>query len=383
MLEVVNQLLNQEGVVTVVAADMPAVAASADLKYQSLAQFYAPTGSNASGNASGDFGRTFLQKIIQLQFDIPAHSTTKIRGLVEALASQIDQPPKTATNTIRAKIEIWRKRETQRLFNRGAMSGLQPSPRNIRLALLGVLSFFIPYSIILIIMVSWGALYRGVLFVTLLCAPYLYLTLRAFGVYMKFIRNMLTRKARRLIDDKIRQSVGDGERDFKKVEDQIASSLINGTSGVTNELIRERVQAYIEDESELQREAEDEVMNYLQPLPRHAKRLLNRLRLLLFVAHERRMFGGAPELTARHIGKWAVLCERWPELAQALIDHPGATAELEGRPGNESPQKDKYHRTLQSLVPAYTDDPELQAFFHSGTELTKIIERLIHFEPAT
>ena len=63
-------------------------------------------------------------------------------------------------------------------------------------------------------------------------------------------------------------------------------------------------------------------MRHLEPMPRHAKRLLNRLRLLLFVAHERKMFGGKPTLSSRHIGKWAVLGERWPELSQIVCTSP-------------------------------------------------------------
>ena len=152
---------------------------------------------------------------------------------------------------------------------------------------------------------------------------------------------------------------------------------------MTNDLIRERVQIYLEDESELQREAEDEITRYLQPSPRHAKRLLNRLRLRLYVAHERRVFGGEPELTARHLGKLAVLCERWLELAETLTAHPELMADLESSIAQRSTTANVSNGGPKHLAEGSMDDPDLRAFLQSETKLAPIMERLIHFEPAS
>jgi hypothetical protein len=144
----------------------------------------------------------------------------------------------------------------------------------------------------------------------------------------------------------------------------------------TRGLLRERLQHYLEDESELQKEAEDEVIRHLDPLPRHAKRLLNRLRLLLFVAHERRMFGGSPILSPRHIGKWAVLSERWPELAQAISRAPELMVPLEDRR--------RHNKTVGHLTPLYQGDEALKQFCvaDSRTQLAALMDRIVQFRPA-
>ncbi len=125
-------------------------------------------------------------------------------------------------------------------------------------------------------------------------------------------------------------------------------------------------------------------MRHLQPYPRHAKRLLNRLRLLLFIAHERNMFGGSTPLGPKHIGKWVVLCERWPSLAQSLTFDPGAIKELEGisQPELDQPQLDTYEESLALLAPIYQHDAELKRFLRSEVQLSPVMDRIILFQPA-
>ena len=60
-------------------------------------------------------------------------------------------------------------------------------------------------------------------------------------------------------------------------------------------------------------------LKFLPEVPRSAKRLANHLRLLLGVASQRNMLGGSPALEATHLGKWAVLLERWPELGPQYV----------------------------------------------------------------
>src|SRR5205823_1018504 len=73
VLEVINQLLAHPGVVTIVLADMPAVIACAELKYKALIDRYRPTVAStmASSPVPQAYGRAYLKKIIQLQFDLP------------------------------------------------------------------------------------------------------------------------------------------------------------------------------------------------------------------------------------------------------------------------------------------------------------------------
>jgi hypothetical protein len=187
-----------------------------------------------------------------------------------------------------------------------------------------------------------------------------------------------TSRLRKRIDQQIQKRISSGERDFSRVASLVKEQNSFGPKDqAIDGLVRERLQRYLENESEIQREAEDEIMRFLEPMPRHAKRLLNRLRLLLFVAHERHMFGGEPRLSARHIGKWAVLGERWPELLNVLRARPDLMKWLE--------KSEADHKAcIRDNVAVYVDDEELSRFCLSekGVKLTPVLERIIEFTPS-
>jgi hypothetical protein len=138
-----------------------------------------------------------------------------------------------------------------------------------------------------------------------------------------------------------------------------------------------------------------EFLGYIELYPRHAKRFLNRLRLLLYMAHERGMFGGELALTPRHVAKWAVLCERWPLLATALSTRPhmmlfleGRPSELvklalEGRPSDRDRGGEEFVNALSSLAPDYRGDSWLPAFLASEPKIAGVVAGLVRFEPAT
>jgi hypothetical protein len=197
------------------------------------------------------------------------------------------------------------------------------------------------------------------------------------GRIIRLLKLVRESKRRGQIDEQIRERIAHGDHDFARVEGYVrARNSSRSDDREIEGLVRERVQRYLEDESEFQREAADEVMRYLEPMPRHAKRLLNRLRLLLFIAHARLMFGGEPKLSARHIGKWAVLGERWPELFQMLCNTPFHVYDLED---------DNVHDSwVKSHLPIYEGDLELRQFFLTpeGAKLSTVIVRLVTFAPA-
>jgi hypothetical protein len=183
---------------------------------------------------------------------------------------------------------------------------------------------------------------------------------------------------RKQIDQQIRARTTAGERDFSRVEAYVRGENSAWRNDPEMEgLVTERLQRYLEDESELQLEAEDELMQHLQPMPRHAKRLLNRLRLLLFIAHERRMLGGKPELSSRHIGKWAVLGERWPELLQAVCMDTDIMKPLE--------DPETHDAVIKEQAPLYENDEALRKFCFSrgGLKLWPVVKRMVEFVPST
>jgi hypothetical protein len=293
VLEVVNQLLGHEKIVTIVMADMLAVAACAEIKYKDLAKRYSPTGDLKTDTLGLGYGRAYLQKIIQIQFDLPSQTTSKMLALMQGLV----KPSEESTRQI--------------LESHGFVD----------------------------------------------------------------VPNLADTRA--AIDKEIEALVNSGAKDFTLLEHVVREKF--GTSlnpALVEDLVRERVLRRLSDDSELMREAQAEVMNYIEPFPRHAKRILNRLRLLVFIAHERRMFGGEPLLSARHIGKWAVLCERWPDLARLLSAQPELMTLLE--------EAARYDTAISSTVGAYGKDATLREFClsRSTVRLGPVMSRIVHSSAA-
>ena len=85
VLGAINQLLDQPDVVVVIMSDMQVVAKCAEVKYRDLAIPETPTAATSPPLFS-TYGWSFLQKIIQLQFDLPIYPVRMIRQMVEALA---------------------------------------------------------------------------------------------------------------------------------------------------------------------------------------------------------------------------------------------------------------------------------------------------------
>jgi len=74
ILEAVNQLVDHENVVVVLLGDMSAVAANAGLKYKDLAKVHNPDSLRDldEKDAIRLYGYRYMQKIVQLQFDVPS-----------------------------------------------------------------------------------------------------------------------------------------------------------------------------------------------------------------------------------------------------------------------------------------------------------------------
>lgn len=98
VLDAINQLMDHKNVIVVLLGDMAAVAAAAQLKYKDLAKIYVPSAGIAqTGPDRGKeaFGRLYLQKIIQFQFDLPIPGKEKIQDYMLSLAVT----PKTTGGT--------------------------------------------------------------------------------------------------------------------------------------------------------------------------------------------------------------------------------------------------------------------------------------------
>ena len=83
--EVASQLLDHGGVITVLVGDMEAIAMSAAIKYRSLELPASDqTNSNVSKVSYAQYGRTYLQKIVTIQFDLPPATPGQLRNMLQA-----------------------------------------------------------------------------------------------------------------------------------------------------------------------------------------------------------------------------------------------------------------------------------------------------------
>jgi hypothetical protein len=381
ILEITNQLLDHPDVVVIFMADMRAVVKSAEIKYSQLLNSRADSDNASPNTAMPSFGWDYLQKVVQLQFDLPAYSVSSISAMLSTLAKKV--PEANAKPGVRTGLNI-----ATRKLRRLPKTIFKSSEFRWGMGLVVILIIWADYRFPSVagkiakhlnlagLAKHFGLrAHTGLFFVLIACL----LGLAVLLAIVRFTRELWsliwTFYKRREIDERIRDKVAHGERDFSKVEASVRYDTLATRRDITLEgLVRERLQHFLEDESELQIEAEDEVMKHLEPIPRHAKRLLNRLRLLLFVAHERKVFGGLPIITSRHIGKWAVLCERWPALAIAIGEQPDLMERLE--------DPNQHDTILKFIVGAYSNDAELSSFCLGETRLGAVIARILRFESA-
>lgn len=441
VLEVVNQLLGHPGVVTIMMADMPAVAACADIKYKKLARSYVPTG-HAGGSRA--YGQAYLQKMIQLQFDMPSHP----RETVEALIDKLVANPGLAGGQ-QAKAPEEKKREVSAPGLVGGVSrtwaqGYLPLadisnrwkqsrfPRKLAVALVFLLELvprlvaswvdrevyprpkelktFWPganwnnYSRAM----DWSLLLLFMVFVGSLLVMTGYSTIPAYSARplqwvaagarqhhalawmvalaipaMAFVGFAWARSSsQKEADDRVKAAVSQVVSKLggqvSQVTADVRDSVVKATGwDVDADFIQEEMSFTIADESQLREDAEQEIRPFLPSLPRNAKRIINRLRLFLLIASERQMFANG-NISPREIGKWALLCESWPDLAEDISLRPSLMAELENAAENSSRFVDF---AKSSGIEHYVHDESLRRFCSTGVALGGKIEKLIHFQP--
>ena len=79
--EVASQLLGHDDVVTIIVGDMATLAASAEIRYAALETSIQPKGA---------YGRLYLEKLVQIQFDLPPPSPENLRSILAGPADAAD-----------------------------------------------------------------------------------------------------------------------------------------------------------------------------------------------------------------------------------------------------------------------------------------------------
>lgn len=459
VLEVVSQLLSYRPVVVVIIADMPAIATCAEIKYEKLAERYNPatTVQKLEGQGSEAYGRLFLQKFIQLQFDLPEQSPARIQKLINKLVEEQErQPPAAparkdlflrigeslrryyrpiADSIRRSALAAWESpMTTDELF----AAGIRDVPYSVRGSTLFFSLFFLPVFWTQRFALSFaqvpslhrtktlGArLTRLLVFLLGLSATALTwpgLVISPVSLFTKLPLDLLEITVALLIPAFLllsfvgvivgRKGVRQRRRDTERlragrvhIDEFIEEHGVDETPplptdieidlGLWKSLVVERQQRHLGTDSELFQEARIQAFKYLLPVPRNAKRLVNRLRLLLFILHGQEALGGRPRLGPKHLGKWVALQERWPQLAQVIAKTPDEMAKLEAAPpagGNPREKSEAEEGAkagaaaaetivdhLNRLTPPYAEDVALHAFFKDRPALGPTIRRLVSF----
>jgi hypothetical protein len=371
--EVAANLLGHPEVVTVLIADMGVIAASAELKYRPLES--SELGPNRT---PGAYGRLYLQKIVQIQFDLPTATSERVTAILVEEAQTGPAPSPEQRPVERARWTLLR----ERLEN-------EVGPALMLVVAVGLGAYFAIRPPDSAGGDRGGAFVMGAFAGGLGVVLLVLLVRSAARVVTRIYRTVSSRRARlRLtaIDDRIwtlanprvdRAAIAallaGGPADPAEFIAQVETQY--GEESPEAVLARRRAVRYLTEESPVRQEADAQVVRYLPLVPRSAKRMMNHLRLRLYVAIDRGLIGGGSEVEPAHIGKWVVLEERWPELARAVKERPAILLELE--------RTADLGAALAKLGLESTLSDDLAQFVEAEPTLGPLAQRLIYLEPAS
>ena len=290
--EVASQLLDHEGVVTVLVGDMETIAMSAAIKYRSLE--LPSTDQQASEELKTSYaryGRAYLQKIVTLQFDLPPATPQQLRNMLQ---TELRPPPAPNSSPPDTKP------------SRGRRAPSADSATRITVAAVGGA-----------VAAALGAAQSNETRYSLTALVGVLVSLVVLGIVPIVIFRLIRRRARRnreRIDQAIqRESEG-------TTADEAAESVPRVPRGLSPDEVRKRYLSRVLDTTGIAARADDIVFEFLPIRPRAAKRLFNQVRLMLLIAISRGLFvrkaSAEQNRRADLIAKWLVLRERWPEVAR-------------------------------------------------------------------
>lgn len=366
VLEAINQFMGVPGLIFVVMTDVDAIAVNAEIKHGALVDRLER---HAGFGRPGDYGQRFLQKIIQVQFELPVAAGAPLRALTAGASRPARPedddadpaeppaapPPRRIASLFDPCDAVWRGEAP----GEGWLGWMSDGPFfALRIALRAALEWRfgarpddareLPDGVALWSRRAAAAFGTAhVLALTLggnLALAWVILD-RAFAGRVRADVTHGIGEAAAVLLGLSAASLGvaawAGIRAFGRerelVTQEVAAARTPGAddqilqfvSGPTaRALARQAELLGAGSESRLFDAALREAGDLLPRLPRAVKRLVNRLRLLVYLAEERDMMGGSPALTAAHLGHWAVLHERWPRLGLALRVQPGVLANL-------------------------------------------------------
>lgn len=366
--ETASLLLAVPDAVTVLIGDLDALRSFARHRFSAA---------DTNGQAGDDdYGRNYFDKIVQLDFSLPPPDPA---ALVTMLNRSAAQPTRGGRPSDRHGGSP-RKGNALRLWLKRAYELVCLRPRRFA-AFVGI-TFVVWLVVVAIVAIldpaygqnttDWGnqlvGAWGGITFAV-------WLVVGAGTVY-RWLRARRIRKSTAKIDETIRDNVLSRSESSVDVLKQVVAQSITSASSRLIEQRARRVKV-----EQLVMEGSGELSSYLPGLPRSVKRVANRHYLLASVAVSRDMIGGAPPLTAQHLAKWAVVMERWPELAEGIIAQPSLAGELERRAKSDGDASGEH--SLSALLPEGTSQcDELVRILRDPTSIAAVADRLVFALPS-
>jgi KAP family P-loop domain len=396
--EVANQLLSVAGVVIVIIGDMQAIASSATIKYLP----------KESGGHRGEidgppikmmnpfrYGRAYLEKIIQIQFNMPVSRSETLQQMLmtaeskdsnerdeekehvedtekETVLEPHEQPDQLQHDQDEVTSQAQGEGSSERVEGKHPVNATPEFMTRLRrlkkidniLGWLLIVPAVCWFPLIWLVHLRWWA-------ATLIAVAIFLAVAIPGGQIGSTMENMTGRKGSE-IDNYIRE-ISQKTDSIEGLRAAVQSS--SAAKHAAPEFVDQRIQSFLVEESNLRQRAELTVRQYVPSLPRGAKRAINQLRVALAVAERRGMFASTSPLQPEHLGKWVILGERWPELAIQLTLDPHSLGKLESLGTTDMKSK------ISAMAPNAGNIDELCNLLQSEPRLQSVLDHLVRFEP--
>jgi ABC-type multidrug transport system fused ATPase/permease subunit len=352
--EKAHQLFGHRDVAVVLIADVAALGASATVRH--------------AAEDEPSYGQRYLEKIVQIQFDLPPVRPEVMRALLEETTLGRQTVPSTDRQTSRSQLG-----EASRQLVGTLGKSADTVSRHLwvldGVLLLAGLGLVILGAILGDTDAGLALQTLGFVILLLFVVLIVYLVIRSIS---RFVKRLRSRSSRARVDQEI-PLAAENETDSKRLVSEVMK-----TASASKSLVQVRVQRYLVEASPARREAEAELLRTPPDLPRTAKRMFNQLRMLFAVAVNSGMLDDKTEVTPAHLGRWIVLQSKWPDLGQALTVNPGCLQQLQA-----STSPDDLQNQLDSIGVQVPNTEELLRFLREQPTLGHVLNRLLRYVPTT
>lgn len=379
--ETASLLLSVPDVVIVLIGDVAALRNFARSRFSAAHK----DGSRGKRASTEDYGRSYFDKIVQLDFALPPPDRSELAAVL-GNRSGVSTPSGIQADSANSAAGLSRTERQDSLGMRRVRKYLAPVARAydfVQARPRRLAAFFgITFGVWMVIGVIFGegtsqeSTGTGHTIVGIVGTVMFISWLGVGGdTVRRRLRNRSARKSTVKVDETIRGHGGN-------LTDTVKEAVEQSVASASSRLIEQRVRrASVE---RLVSAGSSELAAYLPGLPRSVKRVANRHYLLASVAVSRKMIGGTPPLTAEHLSKWAVMMERWPDLAEQIVEQPRLADQLEqcARIEELSAREQALRPLLERASVSQRDDADLVRLLRDQTSIAAIVDRLVFARPA-